>query len=77
LRDSGIVLGSLLDDDLGEDGMATVYRRGDVWWVRFRMGGVHVRRSAKTSKKNEAQAFLAKLMEEHAQAARASPAPTD
>lgn len=50
--------------------MATVYRRGDVWWVRFRMGGAHIRRSAKTSKKSEAQAFLAKLMEEHAQAAR-------
>lgn len=50
--------------------MAGVYRRGDVWWVRFRMGGVHVRRSAKTNKKVEAQAFLAKLMEEHAQAAR-------
>ncbi|SFH01845.1 Site-specific recombinase XerD [Methylobacterium gossipiicola] len=50
--------------------MATVYRRGDVWWVRFRMGGAHIRRSAKTSKKSEAQALLAKLMEEHAQAAR-------
>jgi integrase len=34
------------------------------------MDGVHVRRSAKTSKKAEAQVFLAKLMEEHAQAAR-------
>lgn len=50
--------------------MAGVYRRGDVWWVRFRMGGVHVRRSAKTSKKAEAQVVLAKLMEERAQAAR-------
>lgn len=50
--------------------MAGVYKRGGQWWVRFRMGGAHVRRSAKTSKKPEAQAFLAKLMEEHAQAAR-------
>ncbi len=50
--------------------MAGVYRRNDIWWVRFRMDGVHVRRSAKTSRKAEAQAFLAKLMEEHAQAAR-------
>lgn len=50
--------------------MAGVYRRGDVWWVRFRMGGVHVRRSAKTTRKAEAQVLLAKLMEEHAQAAR-------
>ena len=34
------------------------------------MNGVHIRRSAKTTKKAEAQVFLAKLMEEHAQAMR-------
>ncbi len=50
--------------------MAGGYRRGDVWWVRFRRNGVHVRRSAKTSKKAEAQAFLGRLMEERVQAAR-------
>lgn len=50
--------------------VAAVYRRGDVWWVRFRLNGVHVRKSARTTKKAEAQVFLAKLMEEHAQAAR-------
>jgi integrase len=55
--------------------MATVYRRGDVWWVRFRMGGIHVRRSAKTSKKAEAQAYLHRLMEEHAQASRGETLP--
>lgn len=48
--------------------MAGVYRRGTTWWVRFRMGGVHVRRSAKTTKKGEAQVYLHRLMEEHAQA---------
>jgi integrase/recombinase XerD len=50
--------------------MATVYKRGDIWWVRFRFGGAHVRRSAKTTKKAEAQAYLLRLMEEHAQAHR-------
>ena len=50
--------------------MAAVYKRGSVWWVRFRMNGVHVRRSAKTAKKAEAQAYLLRLLEEHAQAAR-------
>jgi integrase/recombinase XerD len=45
--------------------MATVYRRGDVWWVRFRHDGQHVRRSAKTTKKAEAQACLHRLMEEY------------
>ncbi|MER2263596.1 tyrosine-type recombinase/integrase [Methylobacterium oxalidis] len=50
--------------------MATVYRRGAVWWVRFRLGGVHVRRSAKTTKKAEAQVFLRRLLDEAATKAR-------
>ena len=50
--------------------MAAVYKRGSVWWVRFRLNGVHVRRSAKTTKKVEAQAYLHRLVEEHSQAAR-------
>ncbi|EIZ86451.1 integrase family protein [Methylobacterium sp. GXF4] len=50
--------------------MAGVYRRGDVWWVRFRRDGVHVRRSARTAKKAEALVFLAKLMEEHSRSGR-------
>ena len=41
--------------------------------MRFRRDGVHVRRSAKTTRKAEAQVFLAKLMEEHAQARRGEP----
>lgn len=50
--------------------MASVYKRGDVWWVRFRLGGVHVRRSARTTKKAEAQAYLHRLLEEYGQASR-------
>ena len=45
--------------------MATVYKRGNTWWVRFRHDGQHVRRSAKTTKKAEAQAFLVRLMDEY------------
>jgi integrase/recombinase XerD len=50
--------------------MAAVYRRGDVWWVRFRFNGQHIRRSAKTAKKTEAQAYLQRLLDEHAKNAR-------
>ncbi|MCX8254505.1 Site-specific recombinase XerD [Beijerinckiaceae bacterium RH AL1] len=45
--------------------MAAVYKRGDTWWVRFRHGGEHIRRSAKTRKKAEAQDYLHRLIEEH------------
>src|SRR4051794_6908379 len=55
--------------------MAAVYKRGDTWWVRFRFGGQHIRRSAKTSKKAEAQAYLHRLLEEHAQKARGEALP--
>lgn len=50
--------------------MATVYRRGRVYWVRFRANGHHVRRSAHTAKKAEAVAFLQRLLAEHAAKAR-------
>ncbi|MBL4805804.1 MAG: site-specific integrase [Rhodobacteraceae bacterium] len=50
--------------------MAQVYKRGTTWWVRFRIDGRHVRRSAKTSRKAEATEFLHKLMREHASIAR-------
>jgi integrase/recombinase XerD len=50
--------------------MASVYRRGSVWWVRFRFGGQHIRCSAKTTKKAEAQAYLHRLLEEYAQKSR-------
>ena len=44
--------------------MATVYKRGDTWWVRFRHEGRHIRRSARTPKKVEAQLVLHRLMDE-------------
>jgi integrase/recombinase XerD len=50
--------------------LSTVYRRGRVYWVRFRSNGQHVRRSAHTSKKAEALAFLQRLLAEHAANAR-------
>jgi integrase/recombinase XerD len=50
--------------------MATVYRRGKVYWVRFRANGHHVRRSAHTSSKAEAAAFLRRLLAEYAHRAR-------
>ena len=45
--------------------MAAVYKRGDTWWVRFHHEGQHIRRSAKTRKKAEAQDYLHRLIEEH------------
>lgn len=46
--------------------MATVYKRGSTWWVRFRMNGRHVRKSAKTTNKAEATKYLHRLMADHA-----------
>jgi integrase/recombinase XerD len=51
-------------------GLATIYRRGRVYWVRFRANGHHVRRSAHTSNKTEAIAFLRRLLIEYATKAR-------
>ncbi|TDH58044.1 site-specific integrase [Dankookia rubra] len=50
--------------------MASVYKRGGVFWVRFRVNGHHVRRSAHTAKKPEAAAFLQRLLGEYAAKAR-------
>jgi integrase/recombinase XerD len=50
--------------------LSTVYRRGRVYWVRFRSHGHHVRRSAHTAKKAEAAAFLQRLLAEYAAKAR-------
>jgi hypothetical protein len=50
--------------------LATIYKRGGVWWVRFRLNGHHVRRSAHTGKKAEAQLFLQRLLDEYAAKAR-------
>jgi integrase/recombinase XerD len=51
-------------------GLATVYRRGRVYWVRFRANGHHIRRSAHTSNKTEAVALLRRLLTEYATKAR-------
>lgn len=45
--------------------MASVYRRGRSWWVRFQWRGVKVRRSARTSSKAVAQQMLGRLLAEH------------
>src|SRR5690348_2152405 len=50
--------------------MATVYRRGKTYWIRFRANGHHVRRSAHTSNKAEAAALLRRLLAEYAARAR-------
>jgi integrase/recombinase XerD len=50
--------------------LATVYRRGRVYWVRFRANGHHVRRSTHSSSKTEAVAFLRQLLAEYAAKAR-------
>lgn len=41
----------------------SVYKRGDIYWVKFRVNGQEIRRSAKTSKRREAEAFERKLRE--------------
>jgi integrase/recombinase XerD len=50
--------------------MALVYKRGNTWWVRFRINGHHIRRSARTTRKAEAVAFLQRLLDEYAAKAR-------
>lgn len=45
--------------------MATVYRRGQTFWIRFQWHGKEIRRSARTSSKTIAQQYLAQLLEEH------------
>lgn len=45
--------------------MASVYKRGDVWWVRFQWRGQEIRRSARTSLKGEAREYLAELQAQY------------
>jgi integrase len=45
--------------------LATVYRRGSTWWVRFVWRGQEVRRSARTTSKTVAERMLATLMAEY------------
>lgn len=42
--------------------MATVYKRGNVWWIRVQHRGTEIRRSAGTSSKREAREYLARVI---------------
>lgn len=42
--------------------MATVYRRGKIWWVRFQWRGQEIRKSAHTTSKAEARRYLEDLL---------------
>ncbi|HYH21723.1 MAG TPA: site-specific integrase [Azospirillum sp.] len=44
--------------------MASIYKRGRFYWVKFQINGKRVQQSAKTASKAEALKFLAKLQEE-------------
>src|SRR5919109_859459 len=46
--------------------MATIYRRNGskLWWIRFQWRGTEVRRSARTTSKQEALRFLARKLED-------------
>lgn len=46
--------------------MATVYRRGTVWWVRFQWRGTEIRKSARTTSKTVARDYLRKLQNDAA-----------
>lgn len=41
--------------------MASVYKRGAVWWVRFQWNGQEIRQSARTTVKSEAREYLSEL----------------
>lgn len=45
--------------------MATVYKRGNVWWVRFQWNGQEIRRSAHTTLKGEAREYLSAVQSEY------------
>jgi hypothetical protein len=46
--------------------MATLYRRNcsKLWWIRFQWRGTEVRKSARTTSKQQAMRFLAHTLEE-------------
>lgn len=44
--------------------MATIYRRGSVWWVRLHVGKKHIHRSSKSSRKADAEALVRELQAE-------------
>lgn len=44
--------------------MATIYKRGDVWWVRARINGRHIHRSSRSIRRADAEALLRQLRTE-------------
>ncbi len=44
--------------------MASLYRRGQVWWVRFQWRGQEIRRSSRSTVKREAREYLDRLRAE-------------
>ena len=45
--------------------MATVYKRGGTWWVRFQWNGQEIRKSARTTVKGEARQYLEQLQAQY------------
>ncbi len=45
--------------------MASVYKRGQTYWIRFQWHGQEVRKSARTGSKATAQQYLAQALEEY------------
>lgn len=45
--------------------MASIYKRGNTYWVRFQWRGQEVRKSARTTVKGEAREYLAHLQEQY------------
>lgn len=45
--------------------MATVYRRGKTWWVRFQWNGQEIRKSARTTVKGEAREYLQRVRDQY------------
>jgi integrase/recombinase XerD len=45
--------------------MASVYKRGDTYWIRFQWHGQEVRKSARTTSKSEAREYLSALQEQY------------
>lgn len=47
--------------------MASVYKRGNTWWVRFQWKGQEIRRTARTTSKGEAREYLTAVQEQYRQ----------
>ena len=48
----------------------SVYKRGNVWWVRFQWRGAEIRRSARTTSRAQALKYENELREQHGRIAR-------